>query len=146
MRHELRSTEWRDTVQHIYSIEIARHCLGPELWERWNGRLYINQSTYHDAEALYLRIDAQISESEAMAPSEMCPKCQKVEKKPYPHNQGKRPGHDSSQVSDLSRIYCNWPLDPLERTSNSFEGEISFYIFCHPSHKGARKCTLQTFR
>lgn len=139
MRDGLRSPEWRAEVKQVYSIEISQRCLGPELWAKWNGRLYINKSTYDDADALYLRIDAQISESNTIAPSKMCTKC---EKKTFLRRAGQNP----PQPSNLNRIYCNWELDRLEKRGDFFEGVISFHIFCHPSHTDGKKCTLQTFR
>lgn len=147
-RHKTRNTTWRAGTAQIYSIEITQHCLGPELWGQWNGRLYINRSTCDDADALYLRIDAQIIESKTIAPSDMCEKCQNLEPKPCPRKLRYKGGQESPspETSYLSRIYCNWPLAPLEKTSDFFRGDISFLVFCHPSHTDGMKCVLQPFQ
>ena len=142
--HKRRSTQWRANVLHVYSIEITQECLGLELWNHCNGQIYINQSTYNDPNALYLRIDARISESTTNAPQAMCAKCYTAPTKPYPHQTAAPP----AQAADLDRIYCNWQLQPLTKIGNSFKfkGNISFYIFCHPSHTGDKKASLRPFR
>lgn len=145
-RQRPRKPEWRAHVLHKYSIEIARHCLEPELWETWNGQLYINNSAFDDTDALYLRIDAQASESVARAPSPMCENCQRRKDKPYPRKGRNKDDQRSSEMSHLGRIYCDWPLEPLKKASEFFKGEIDFFIFCHPSHIDGKKCSLQSFR